>query len=340
MSKISDLAHSNGLAMKDLADMSGIKYTTLMTFASKDITEWSLENKRSVASALDMALVDFDKIMKSRPLTPFIKWVGGKRQLLPNLVSFLPKSYKKYYEPFLGGGALLFRLAPKKAVINDSNEELVNAYIQVRDNLEELVQSLKKHQDKDSKEYYLKVRSYDRDGSILKMSNVERASRFIYLNKAGYNGLWRVNSKGQHNVPYGSHKNLRLVSDSLLADSNYLRERDILITNLDYQKAVERADTGDFVYFDPPYIPVNLTSSFTSYTKSGFGMVQQEQLRDLVLSLTKRGVQVMLSNSDTKLTHELYAGKEFHIHRVKATRSINSKSTGRGRIGELVITNY
>lgn len=195
-------------------------------------------------------------------------------------------------------------------------------------------------QNKDSKEYYLKVRSYDRDGSILKMSDVERAARFIYLNKAGYNGLWRVNSKGQNNVPYGSHKTLNLIGSSLRADSNYLIRNNVFISSLDYKQAVKNAQSGDFVYFDPPYIPVNLTSNFTSYTKNGFGMIQQEQLRDLAVSLTKRGVLVMLSNSDTVLTRELYDGKYFKIHSVKAMRFINSKSSGRGKVGELVITNY
>ncbi|OBU97232.1 DNA methyltransferase [Lentilactobacillus parabuchneri] len=278
--------------------------------------------------------------MNGRALSPFIKWVGGKRQLLPSLVSYLPESYNHYYEPFVGGGALFLRLAPKVASINDFNEELTNTWQVVKNNLDGLKQTLQVHQANDSKEYYLNIRSADRDERLVKMTNTQRAARFIYLNKAGYNGLWRVNSHGQNNVPYGSHKNLNLLSESLDTVSQYLNDNSITITTGDYQSAVQNAVQNDLVYFDPPYVPVNLTSSFTTYTKTGFGEVQQRQLRDLALTLAKRGVKVMLSNSDTELVHQLYADPVFKLHQVQAKRFVNSNAKKRGNVGELIITTY
>ncbi|MCM0599267.1 DNA adenine methylase [Periweissella fabalis] len=289
-----------------------------------------------------MVVKELEEEMTGVVVSPFIKWVGGKRQLLPQLIELLPNKSEinTYFEPFIGGGALFLRLQPTKAVINDFNSELSNTWEVVRDNPEELQSILSEHQQFDSKEYYLNLRSADRDERITKMTKVERAARFIYMNKAGYNGLWRVNSKGQNNVPYGAHKTLNLVNETIINDASYLQAADLTILTGDYKDAVATADTGDFVYFDPPYIPVTTTAAFTSYTADGFGLVQQEQLRDTVLALTARGVKVMLSNSDVPLIDELYSDPIFKIHRVMATRMVNSNGKGRGKVGEVIITNY
>ena len=341
MSELKELAKLNGFTQKDLATATGIKYTTLLSMAKTPIQHWNSISKTRIADALDMSVSDLDNAMTGKVLSPFIKWVGGKRQLLPELVKRMPKDgYNRYYEPFVGGGALLLRLAPKNAVINDLNSELVNAWVAIQKNLEELSAALNIHANQDSKEYYLNLRSADRDGRIVKMTQVERGARFIYMNKAGFNGLWRENSHGQNNVPYGDHKKLNLVTDSLKHVSEYLNRSNIKITNTDYRKAVEDAETGDFVYFDPPYIPVSLTSSFTSYTKDNFGLIQQEQLRDTALNLASRGVKVMLSNADVPLIKDIYADPVFKIHHVKASRSINSNATKRGKVGEVIITTY
>ncbi|MGY5271400.1 DNA adenine methylase [Lactiplantibacillus plantarum] len=340
MAALKEITQLNGLTMKQLARLTGIKYTTLATTAKKPITTWSSEVKAQVAGALKMDVSAFEQAMSDQVLSPFIKWVGGKRQLLPSLVSYLPKNYRTYYEPFVGGGALLLRLAPNHAVINDFNGELTNTYQQVKDHLPELSERLKQHQYQDSKDYYLDLRSVDRDGRIVSMSAVDRAARFIYLNKAGYNGLWRVNSKGQNNVPYGSHKSLNLVTKSLKTDSEYFQKADVKILTGDYAAAVKDVVAGDLVYFDPPYIPVKPTANFTTYTKAGFGLIQQEQLRDLAKELTEKSVSVMLSNADVALTRELYADPIFHLHEIQAMRYINSKANGRGKVGELIITNY
>lgn len=340
MAALKDITKLNGLTLKQLATWAKIPYTTLMSTAERPVNEWKPEIRRMVANTLKMDLPEFEKAMNGDVLSPFIKWVGGKRQLLPSLVSFLPERYNRYYEPFIGGGALFLRLAPHIATINDFNEELTNTWNVVKNDLTGLKMILEEHQNNDSKEYYLKVRSADRDERLIKMTNTERAARFIYLNKAGYNGLWRVNSHGQNNVPYGSHKKLNLLSKTLDADSRYLNENHITITTGDYHDSVQGAQNGDLVYFDPPYVPVNLTSSFTTYTKSGFGQVQQEQLRDLALNLAERGVHVMLSNSDTIMVHELYRDPHFTLHSVQAKRFVNSNGARRGNIGELIITTY
>ncbi|WP_231833441.1 DNA adenine methylase [Limosilactobacillus fastidiosus] len=279
------------------------------------------------------------KMQKQGP-TPFIKWVGGKRQLLTELEKYYPQDFHRYFEPFIGGGANLLNFLPKRAVINDFNEELVNAWQVVKEQPEELINLIENHASNDSKEYYLDVRLADRDGRLARMSLVERAARFIYLNKAGFNGLWRVNSKGQNNVPYGAHKTVNVPVDAIRSDHHYLASNDVKILQGDYQAAVAGAKENDFVYFDPPYIPVNQTAAFTSYTKNGFGLAQQEELRDLALKLANRGVKVMLSNSDVPLIEQLYSERQFHIHHVQARRSVNSKGNKRGKVGEVIITTY
>ncbi|KRM71432.1 site-specific DNA methylase [Lacticaseibacillus brantae DSM 23927] len=323
--------------MKDLAKKSGITYTTLMSMVQKPVDTWKTQNQVKVSSALGEDIIASAKIQAP---TPFIKWVGGKRQLLPQLKKYIPNNFETYFEPFVGGGALLLALQPERAVINDFNPDLYFAWSAVKEDLHHLTELLAVHQNKNSKEYYLDIRSMDRDGRIVRLSDTERAARFIYMNKTGFNGLWRVNSKGQNNVPFGTYTNPQIVPPSLPYVSKYLSRNDVQIFNLDYQDIMDSAKQNDFVYFDPPYIPVNLTSTFTSYTAGGFGLVQQEELRDLALELASDGVSVMLSNADVPLTKELYQDKAFKIHHVKANRAINSKATGRGKIGEVIITTY
>lgn len=274
-------------------------------------------------------------------LKPFTKWTGGKRQLLPQLNELKPKSFKHYHEAFIGGGAFFFDMTPENATINDMNTELIHAYQQIRDNIEELIELLTIHQEKNSKEYYLEIRAVDRDGRIEQFSEAEKAARLLYMLRVNFNGLYRVNSKNQFNVPYGRYKNPKIVDRDLLKDiHHYLNNANITIRQGDFQSAVQTAEQGDFVYFDPPYAPLSATSSFTAYTHEGFGLEEQIRLRDTFKDLTDKGVYVMLSNSSVPLIHELY--KEFNgtTHIVGATRMINSKADGRGKVDEVIITNY
>ena len=266
---------------------------------------------------------------------PIVKWVGGKRQLMFELLKNLPKSYNRYFEPFIGGGALFFELQPDNAYISDMNEELINLYFVVRDSVDELVHDLNKHEI--SKEYFLKIRNLDRMEKYFKLSNVERASRFIYLNRTCFNGMYRVNSKGEFNVPFGNYKNPRIIDENnLLNCSELLKKTEIKCA--DFSEIIHKVQKGDFVYFDPPYVPLNETSSFTSYTKDGFDIDMQFKLRDVCDELDSMGVKFMLSNSDTKLVNELYVN--YNIKKVFASRQINANANGRGKITEVLVRNY
>ncbi|VLU62518.1 modification methylase [Streptococcus pneumoniae] len=279
------------------------------------------------------------KEIKKVTLQPFTKWTGGKRQLLPVIRELMPKTYNRYFEPFVGGGALFFDLAPKDAVINDFNAELINCYQQIKDNPQELIEILKVHQEYNSKEYYLDLRSADRDERIDMMSEVQRAARILYMLRVNFNGLYRVNSKNQFNVPYGRYKNPKIVDEELIsAISVYINNNQLEIKVGDFEKATVDVRTGDFVYFDPPYIPLSETSAFTSYTHEGFSFADQVRLRDAFKRLSDTGAYVMLSNSSSALVEELY--KDFNIHYVEATRTNGAKSSSRGKISEIIVTNY
>ena len=279
------------------------------------------------------------KEIKEVTLQPFTKWTGGKRQLLSVIRELMPKTYNRYFEPFVGGGALFFDLAPKDAVINDFNAELINCYQQIKDNPQELIEILKVHQEYNSKEYYLDLRSADRDERIDMMSEVQRAARILYMLRVDFNGLYRVNSKNQFNVPYGRYKNPKIVDEELIsAISVYLNNNQLEIKTGDFEKAVLDVQPGDFVYFDPPYIPLSETSAFTSYTHEGFSFADQVRLRDAFKRLSDTGAYVMLSNSSSALVEELY--KDFNIHYVEATRTNGAKSSSRGKISEIIVTNY
>lgn len=275
----------------------------------------------------------------NKRMKPFTKWTGGKRKLLPILTELIPDDFNRYYEPFIGGGALLFKLLPHDAIINDFNEELINSYLQIRDNPNELIDLLAEHKDKNSKDYYLNIRSADRDGRIEDMTDVERAARILYMLRVDFNGLYRVNSKNQFNVPYGRYKNPKILDEDLIYEvSGYLNANNIQILQGDFANAVADAVDGDLVYFDPPYIPLSETSSFTSYTHEGFSNEDQVRLRNTVRDLTRRGVKVILSNSSSPLVEDLY--QEFNLHYVDASRTNGAKPTSRGKIKEIIVTNY
>lgn len=266
---------------------------------------------------------------------PFLKWVGGKGQLLPALLSRMPKKLDRYFEPFVGGGALFFNLQPSKAFLSDANPELINLYEVVRDNVAALIKDLKKHVYEEK--YYYKIRGADRTSAYKKWSPVKRASRLIYLNKTCFNGLYRVNSEGFFNVPFGRYNNPTIVdANNLRACSAALQKVAIKLGEFtDIEPIVKK---GDFVYFDPPYVPLSATSAFTSYGKNGFDLKMQRSLFELCCRLDDRGIHFMLSNSSAPFVLELY--KQFKIEFVSATRSINSKGAKRGAIKEVIVTNY
>ena len=276
--------------------------------------------------------------MNNLLLSPLLKWVGGKRQLLSDIIPMIDNKCSTYVEPFIGGGAVLFRMQPKKAIINDYNHELINVYKVVRDNLDELLELLYIHQANNSSEYYYEVRAWDRGDHLNKMSNIEKAARIIYLNKTCYNGLYRVNSAGQFNSPYGRYKNPNIVNEAVLkAVSNYFKNNDIDIRNGDYRDTLINLDKRSFVYLDPPYMPISSSSSFTGYTEGGFGYNRQVELKEECDKLTQQGIRFVQSNSDCDEIRELY--KEYKIKTVKAKRSINSVAKRRGEINEVLIYN-
>ncbi len=283
---------------------------------------------------------DASRIIEEKP-KPFVKWVGGKRQLLTqfrlmNLYppeNFDPKT-GKYFEPFVGGGAVFFDLLPETAYLSDLNNELVVTYNVIKNDVENLIKSLKKH--KLDKEYFLNIRAKNPE----KLSDLNIASRFIYLNRTCFNGMYRVNSKGGFNVPFGKYTN------PLICDENNLRKaskalKNVEIKKQDYKEVLKKAKKGDFVYFDPPYYPVSKTASFTSYTSESFLDKEQIELRDTFVELHKRGCFVMLSNSDTPFINKIYSEiTGVNITKVQAGRAINSNASKRGKITEVLVTNY
>ncbi|PSF37605.1 DNA methyltransferase [Aphanothece hegewaldii CCALA 016] len=268
---------------------------------------------------------------------PFLKWAGGKRQLLAELRRNMPKSYENYYEPFIGGGALFFDVQPQKAVINDSNSELINCYQVIKASPEKLIESLNQH--KNEINYYYKLRDLDRENTYSMLSSVERASRIIYLNKTCYNGLFRVNSQGQFNVPFGKYKNPDIVNIAVIkAVHKYLNENYINMLNTDFEKALSTAKKGDFIYLDPPYDPISDTSSFTGYDVNGFDREEQERLKLVVDKLHVKGCKFLLSNAYTEFIIDLY--KNYKQIKISAVRAINSNADKRGKVDEILVKNY
>ena len=271
---------------------------------------------------------------------PFLKWAGGKRQLISAIAKFIPAEYTEYYEPFIGAGAVLFHLQPSIAIINDANSELVNCYRVIRDKPEELLELCNIHQANNSKEYYYQLRKQDRETNYSKLTNVERAARIIYLNKTCYNGLFRVNSNGQFNVPYGKYKNPTIANSVVInAISSYLNQARVDILNGDFEQAVANAKEGAFIYLDPPYHPLSDTSSFTEYSMNGFGEAEQARLKQLCDRLTDKGCQILASNSAAPFIKNLYNDSRYEVKEVQAIRAINTVSSKRGKINEVLIYN-
>lgn len=272
-------------------------------------------------------------------VSPFLKWVGGKRQLMPSIVDLLPKNIKdlSYAEPFIGGGAVLFHLQPKNAIINDFNEELINVYEVIKNNLTELIEDLKRHEN--NADYFYAVRALDRVENFKNLSSVQRASRVIYLNKTCFNGLYRVNNAGEFNAPFGRYKNPNIVNEpTLKAVNKYLNSNNISIRNADYATILEELDEKAFVYLDPPYHPISESSNFTGYVQGGWDIFDQVRLRDACNQLNERGVKFLLSNSSSPQIKDLY--ENYKITTVKANRAINSNGADRGEIDEVLIRNY
>jgi DNA adenine methylase len=274
---------------------------------------------------------------KNKLVQPVLKWAGGKRQLIKEIEKYIPKRFNTYYEPFLGGGAVLFHLQPKNAIVNDINSELINCYNVIKDNVDNLIIDLKKHENE--KEYFYSIRELDRTDEYNHLTDIERASRLIYLNRTCFNGLFRVNSQGQFNVPFGNYKNPKIVDEIVLKSiSKYLKENNIMLMNDTYQNSLQEAQKGDFIYLDPPYDPVSDSSSFTGYTLDGFNRGHQDQLKAMCDELHQRKCKFLLSNSATPYILDLY--KEYKIEIVSAKRNINSIAEKRGDVEEVLVRNY
>jgi DNA adenine methylase len=277
---------------------------------------------------MEQLAIPIDGLDRERA-TPFVKWAGGKREILPALLPHIPSTFRTYFEPFVGGGALFFHLAPRGAVLSDSNERLIRAYHGVKNDVDRVVALLRTYPD--TKEFYLELRAANADAG----TDAQVAAWLIYLNKTGYNGLYRVNSRNIFNVPYGDHQKANFRDEpTLRACSRALAGTTLKCA--DFETVTESAVEGDLVYFDPPYVPRSVSSHFTSYTSSGFGPSEQERLRDVALRLKRRGVQVRLSNSATALIERLYS-RDFELIPVLARRRVNRDGEGRGEIKEYLI---
>ncbi len=275
---------------------------------------------------------------KTAPVAPVVKWVGGKRQLLGVLAPLVPKRYGLYCEPFLGGGALLFHQRPARALLNDINAELINVYEVIKKDVEKLVLELGKY--RNDEEQYYEVRDWDRDSDTYgRLSPVRRAARIIYLNKTCYNGLFRVNNAGEFNTPFGRHKQPNIQNAPLLrAVSRYFQAADLRFTTRDYAEVLAKLPADSFVYLDPPYYPVSKSANFTNYTKIGFDQEEQIRLKNACDQLDRRGIRFMLSNSAADFILDLYSA--YNVRIIKAKRAVNSVSTKRGDVDEIVVRNY
>lgn len=269
----------------------------------------------------------------------FVKWAGGKTQLLSQFEPLIPDDFNSYVEPFIGSGAMFFfmkkNFEPDNIIISDNNEELINVYKMVQNNLEELLVLLQEHKNNHSKEYYYGIRST----LVEELSLLERAARFLYLNKTCFNGLYRVNLKGLFNVPIGSYKNPNIVNEKNLREANELLDG-VTIKLQPFEKSLENVKQGDFVYFDPPYYPLSKTANFTSYTKNAFLDEEQNKLADVYHEMDQLDCKLMLSNSDTPFIHNLYSGNGYRVEKVQARRMINSNASKRGAIDEVLVMNY
>lgn len=277
--------------------------------------------------------------MSDASIAPFVKWAGGKRQLIPQIRERMPKQFNNYFEPFVGGGAVIFELQPEHAVINDINKALINAYQMIREHPQEFLQEINRLDTEmweDGKEYYYSLREHYNDKLMKEEFDVELAALFVFINKHCFNGLYRVNGKGLFNVPYNNSRRTSVEEKSILAISDYLKK--VTIITGDFEEACKNASKGDFVFIDSPYAPLNPTS-FESYTKEGFDIESHRRLAELYDELTARGCYCMLTNHNTELINDLYGNKGYNIEVVSVKRLINSDASN--RVGEeVIICNY
>lgn len=345
--KIKLVREKQGISQILLSDLTGVVREQISRIEN-GLINTTIETLYRLSIALETPLkelldLEIDNTIKYKKykIKPFVKWAGGKTQILDKLKDLMPKEYGTYFEPFLGGGAMLFNLTPNKAVVSDYNNELMLAYKSFQNtNTHTLViEEILKHEKNHNEDYYYQVREMDRIDTYNELPDYIKVARLIYLNKACFNGLYRVNSKGQFNVPSGKKENVRAYNQDLFSDLHeYLSNPNIVLLQGDFEKAVESAKKGDFVYFDPPYDTIDSKKSFTTYTKDAFGKEEQKRLATLYKKLDKKGVYVMLSNHNTEYINELYKG--FNINVIDARRNINSNGTGRGKVEEVIITNY
>lgn len=276
---------------------------------------------------------------KATRIQPFVAWAGGKQQLLPEIRKEIKRAgnFTTYYEPFVGGGSVLFDLLPKQAVINDYNAELINAYRVIKTDVDDLIAELAKGEN--TAEEYYRIRALDRAPGYQRLSKVKKAARFIYLNKTCFNALYRVNRQGYFNSAYGKRKKVNIIqADNLSKISQYLNDNDIKLHTGDFAEILENVEPDSLIYIDPPYVPANEIANFTRYTDNQFRETDQRRLANQCQRLNRVGVKFIASNSDTPIVRELYRG--FNFYHVSARRFINVKGAGRNRIAELLITNF
>lgn len=275
-------------------------------------------------------------------MEPIIKWAGGKRKFVDQILSKTGNSCNRYFEPFLGGGALLLNIKAKEYFCSDVNKELINFNNVLKTKPNELIKELKtNYVPNHCKKFYMSIRNIDRTDEFKNLSNVQRAARFFYLNKNCFNGIWRVNSLGQNNVPFADRKTFTINSKHFREIAKYYKDNNISFRNIDYKKCVGKATEGDFVYFDPPYDVEKGQSSFVAYTKSGFNQKNQKQLKELCDKLISKGVKIAVSNSDTKFIRELYSSNDYITYeiyeKIVVNRTIAAKSEARKKVVELLI---
>lgn len=345
--KLKETRENYGMSQLQLSKSTGVVREQISRIENGQIN-LTLETLHKLSVALNTPLKELLDIpleeqvnIKTYNLRPFVKWAGGKTQLLETIRDLMPVKFATYYEPFLGGGALFLNVAPNKAVVADFNSELVSAFLSFKNakDFALMTEELIRHEKNHSEKYYYAVRDMDRGADYDSLLEPLKAARLIYLNKACFNGLYRVNSKGYFNVPSGKKDKVHLYQKELFAELfSYLSSPNITILNQDFEKVVATAKKGDFVYFDPPYDTFAEKNNFTTYTKDSFGKEEQRRLAKVYKELAAKGVYVMLSNHNTKFIQELY--KNFNIKVVTARRNINSKGTGRGVVEEVIIRNY
>jgi len=337
---VKEIRNSKLMSQDELASAVGIDRAQISKI-EKGKVNVTIETIEKLAIALGVTPRDLIPVNYNSVTHPFVKWAGGKTQILSKLKELMPTEYNNYFEPMIGGGALFFSITPKKAYINDTNDELMCAYQCFKDDslFDSLKKELRKHEANNSEDYYYQIRAQDQKLDFLNQPVYVRAARMIYLNKACFNGLYRVNSKGFFNVPFSKKEKVNTFDDANFNSiRQYFLSNNINITSTDYHKVVEKAKAGDFVYFDPPYDVYPDKLGFVDYGKDGFGKEEQIKLRDCFKALSDKGVKVMLSNHNTPFINELYKG--FNIHVINAKRMINSKADGRGNVQDVIITNY